>query len=124
MLLFPAGQHRVSIRADSGTFVGMLSTQAWELLLPLRCTSRDFESIRTKLVGFNEAVKQVPLSSLSFAAAGNVESELLRRLRRLVNVHVVQGPGIGEMLLASALRQGGIEQRALFTVTLKRYSGV
>jgi hypothetical protein len=109
----------VSVRADSGTFMGLLSTQAWELLLPLHCSSRDFENMRSRMTGFNEASKQASLSSMGLAA-NSAELEILRRIRRVVNINVVQGPGIGEMQLASTMRQGGVEQRALFTVNTKR----
>ena len=120
LILFVGTPIRVNIRSDSGTYTGTLLSQPWELLLPWSISVKDFESHRTRMGGFNEASKSVALSVLHLTP-DNAERVLYHKLQTLLNVYTVQGPGVGEMLFAGALRQAGMEQRALISMTTKRY---
>lgn len=112
-----AGQHRISVRADSGTFSGTLQIQPWEQLVPLRIAAKEFETIRSRLNGFNEARKTV--SAASIGCAAGADAEVVRRLQRNVSAYVVEGAGAGgsEAKLAGVQRLSGSEQRVLFSVS-------
>ena len=118
--MYDAGNSiRVGVRSDAGSFTGTLLSQPWELLMPWSISVKDFESYRTRMGGFNEASKSASLASLNLSPEG-AERALLARVQKLVNVFVVQGPGVGEMWFAGALRQAGMEQRALISILIKR----
>jgi hypothetical protein len=120
-------QLRVDVRSDVGAFVGILAPEAWELLFPLNLSPQDFASNKKRLGGFGMASKSFPLqqilpSSLS-AESGTpfgIEMELIQRVKRMLNVFLVQGAGVGELLFAGCSRKGMMEEKVLVTVTSDR----
>jgi hypothetical protein len=116
----------VDVRSDVGAFVGILAPEAWELLFPLNLSPQDFASNKKRLGGFGMASKSFPQqilpSSLS-AESGTpfgIEMELIQRVKRMLNVFLVQGAGVGELLFAGCSRKGMMEEKVLVTVTSDR----
>jgi hypothetical protein len=111
-------QIRVDIRSDQGAYVGLLIPEVWELLYPFQMTAPVFEEIRKRFTGICEASKVFTLSSLGLEgfSEGDVESELIYRVKRNINVFVVQGCGVSELLFAGAYRKGMMEEKVLVSV--------
>jgi len=114
-------QLRIDVRSDVGAFVGTLAPEPWELLFPLSLSPGDFDAVRRRLGGFGEASKAFPLASLGLSSSGSgggaaAELDLIARVRRLLNVYVVQGAGVGELMFAACMRKGMMEEKALVTV--------
>ena len=63
--------------------------------------------------------KTFALSGLSLgndSSSGSIELDLLARVTRMLNVSVVQGAGVGEMMFAGSYRKGLMEERVLITL--------
>ena len=53
-------------------------------------------------------------------APGAVEQELIARVKRILNVFLVQGAGLGELLFAACSRKGMAEEKVLVTILSDR----
>ena len=116
------------MRSDVGAFVGILAPEAWELLFPLNLSPQDFASNKKRLGGFGMASKSFPLQLIlppsptdGSDRAFGVEMELIQRVKRMLNVFLVQGAGVGELLFAGCSRKGMMEEKVLVTVTSDRW---
>lgn len=109
-------QMRVDIRSDAGTFAGMFAPDPWDVLMPSALSSTDFETLRRRLTGFNEVSRIYTLASLGVDAGPALETELTARVRRMMNVYLVQGPGLGELMFAASGRKGMMEEKVLVTL--------
>lgn len=109
---------KVDIRCDQGAYVGLLVINDWDLLLPFTTTSSEFEVQRKRLGGFNEIVKAYPTSAFQFSnedIADN-ELELISRVKKVVNVYLVQGAGVGELMFAGTVRKALVEEKVFITI--------
>ena len=87
----------------------------WDILQPCKgMTSAEFESLRSRLQGgFSEQRKDFPLETLpaslllSPGAPQVCETDLVLLVQRTVNVHLVQGAGLGELMFAGMARGTG-----------------
>lgn len=110
---------RLDIRSDKGAFTGQLDPQPWDLLTPVVMSAADFENYRRRFAGLGEASKVFTLAALGVVAGSGgaqVEQELVSRFRRLFNVHIVQGAGCGELLLAGSKKDMVKEDKVLMTI--------
>ena len=116
---FVGKQVKVDVRSDQGAYTGTLSPEMHELLSPLRLSPADFSAAKKKIGGFNEVTRMVPVASLSGAQAAHksdvslVEELVISGVRQLVNVHVCQGSGTGELLFAGSFRKGAVDEKVL-----------
>lgn len=116
-------QLRVDIRCDAGTYVGAYVPDAWDLLVPTNLSYADFDTARKRLTGFSEVVKSFPAMSLNLPSdGGSVEPILISRVKRMLNVFLVQGAGLGELMFAACARKGMMEEKVLVTVTSDRWA--
>ena len=111
---------RLDIRCDTGSYVGLLSPQSWELLTPLRVDPTDFANARRRLVGLSETAKTFPFSAWGAiptpAVASDLENAVISQMRRLLNMHLVQGAGVNELLFAGLCRKGFAEERLYLSI--------
>lgn len=110
---------KADIRCDQGAYVGLLIINDWDLLLPYQTTSAEFEVLRKRLSGgFNEVIRAYPLETLNLFQGTNADTELdlISRVKRIVNVYLVQGAGVGELMFAGSVRKGLVEERAYITI--------
>lgn len=109
---------RLDIRCDTGSYVGLLSPQSWELLTPLRVDTVEFATARRRLVGLSETSKVFPFSAWSPATtvAADVENLIISQMRRFLNLHLVQGAGVNELLFAGSCRKGFVEERLYLSI--------
>ena len=120
--VYPGKQIKVDIRSDRGAYVGLLTIFDWDIITPCSISSHEFESARKKLVGFNEVSKSFALDALHIPAhckisdSADVEIELISRVKRLFNMHLVQGAGVGELMFAGVIRKGFLEEKVYLTV--------
>ena len=102
----------------------MLALNDWDLLQPVAAMqSAEFEIFRARLGGYSEICKTYPLSALRLSKDsphGDREMELLMRVRCALNVYLVQGAGLGELMFAGAVRKGLTEHKLLLTVLSNR----
>ena len=133
----------MDIRSDMGAFVGTLLPEAWEVLFPINISPQEFLTLKKRLGGFGEASKSFSLDSIlssssplspsggpSGPSGGGVsggrrdaafaEMELIQRVKKMLNVFLVQGAGVGELLFAGCSRKGMMEEKVLITVTSDR----
>ena len=137
----------MDIRSDMGAFVGTLLPEAWEVLFPINISPQEFLTLKKRLGGFGEASKSFSLDSIlssssplspsggpSGPSGGGVsggvsggtrdaafaEIELILRVKKMLNVFLVQGAGVGELLFAGCSRKGMMEEKVLITVTSDR----
>ena len=126
-------QQRVDVRSDVGAFVGTFLPEAWEILFPSNISSTEFFVMRKRMGGFGEASKSFPLSvvmsSSSSPKAADVgvtnsssEVQLIGLVKKILNVFLVQGAGVGELLFAGCSRKGMMEEKLLVTVTSDRFT--
>lgn len=114
---------KADIRSDKGAAVGLLVIHDWDLLLPLPMKSSDFEGLRSRLGGFGEICKSVSAATLNFSASspvGDTEMQLIGRMNRALNMYLVQGAGVGELMFAASAKKGLTESRLLITVGTDR----
>jgi len=111
---------RVDIRNDIGTYVGTLVPEGAELLSPAVISSSEFDAFRKRLVGLNEVTRPFTLDSLGLTATYDVESEIIGRVKHIINAFLVQGAGVGELLFAASARRGMMEEKVLVTITSNR----
>jgi hypothetical protein len=119
--------HRVDIRCDVGAYVGVFIPQAWDLLIPLAMTSSEFENSAKRMMGLSENTKTLSLSSLKLSClaeggigVGGVEPELINRTMSLLNVYLVQGAGVGELMFSALLRKGLQDEKILVRIISDR----
>jgi hypothetical protein len=114
-------QLRIDVRSDVGAFVGTLVPDSWELLFPIPLSPEDFDTLRRRLGGFCESTKAFALSAIGILTAGpEAEIELVTRVKKILNVFVVQGPGVGELMFAGCARKGVMEEKVLITLKTDR----
>ena len=85
--------------------------------------SSDFEAVRSRLGGFSEICKTYPIQALKLSdnsQYGDREMELLMRVKSVLNMYLVQGAGLGELMFAGAVRKGLQEHRLLVTILCGR----
>ena len=114
---------KVDIRSDKGAFAGLLALNDWDLVQPLIMKCADFEAVRGRLGGFSEICKSYPIDALKLSGnspAGDNEMELLMRVKCALNMYLVQGAGLGELMFAGAVRKGLQEHRLLVTILTNR----
>jgi hypothetical protein len=120
-------QLKVDIRCDKGAYAGLLPVHEWDVMQPLVMTAQEFDKARSRLSGnFTEMTKTYTFASVgvtdnsSSNGNGNTcEEELLQIIKRALNVFVVQGAGVGELLFSGSVRKGlSVEEKVLATVTL------
>ena len=114
---------KADIRSDKGAAVGVLVINDWDLLQPLGMRSADFEALRSRLGGFGEICKTVSAAALSFSdhsPLGDVEMQLIARMRSALNMYLVQGAGLGELMFAASAKKGLTESRLLVTIDTGR----
>eukprot|EP01034_Spumella_vulgaris_P021954 gene21954-28034_t len=113
-------QVKADIRCDQGAYVGLLVINDWDLLLPYQTTSADFEVLRKRLSGFNEVTRMYPVDSLNLPQGDNADTELelISRVRRIANMYLVQGAGVGELMFAGSIRKGTVEEKAYITILI------
>eukprot|EP01035_Chromulina_nebulosa_P018023 gene18023-23664_t len=100
-------QIRLDIRSDLGAFIGLIQFEPYEAIIPLDITTNDFETIRSQLLGLNENEKQIPIQNINiYTASTSLEFEIMQIVKRLVNVYVVQGAGLNELLFAGTIKKG------------------
>ena len=112
---------RLDVRTDKGTYAGTLAMEGWELLTPAFMTAGDFDATRRRLRGLGETAKTLPLASLGLRGGVSAEEELIARVRRLLNVHTVQGAGCGELMFAGVKREMTKEEKVLVTLVTTRF---
>jgi hypothetical protein len=115
----------VDIRCDKGGYAGLLVLQDWDLLQPLQMRSSDFEHLRSRLGGLSEVCKAQPARSLGLSGSspfGGPEMQLVVRVQAALNVCLVQGAGLGELMFAGSVRKGLGEHKLLITVLTSRYA--
>lgn len=113
----------MDVRCDKGVFSGVLTASDWDLLQPLAMARGDFEYLRSRLGGLNEICRTDSTAALNLAGCttqSGVENELLARVRASLNVHIVQEPGRGELMLAGCVRKGAVAHRLLLTIVSQR----
>lgn len=113
----------MDIRCDKGTYAGMLVVQDWDLLQPLLMKSSDFETLRARLGGLGEVLRSTTATALGLnenSPYGGMEMELVMRVQSALNVYLVQGAGLGELLFAGSVRKGLGEHRLLITILTTR----
>jgi hypothetical protein len=115
----------VDVRSDVGAFVGTFVPEAWEVLFPSIISPLDFAGLSKRLGGFGEAKKSFPLSLIVPSSSGesngmSVETILISRVKKVLNVYLVQGAGVGELLFAGCSRKGMMEEKVLVTVISDR----
>jgi hypothetical protein len=116
---------KVDIRCDKGVYAGLLAANDWDLLQPLAMTRADFEFLRSRLGGLNEVCRATGTAALNLpggAPPGETERELMMRVRSSLNIHLVQEPGRGELMLAGCVRKGTTAHRLLLTIISQRYA--
>lgn len=98
----------------------MLSISETDCLLPAtQMTSESFETLRSQLKGFCEQSKRYSLQALVLPVDSyQAEQMLLSRVISKLPVHIVQGPGVGELYFAGVLKKGLREERALITLQM------
>lgn len=106
-----------------GAFVGVLPINAWDLLQPARMQCSEFEAARSRLLGFSQQTRDFPIALIDIGAGrGSVsEVDLMVFVQRSLNVFLVQGAGLGELMFAGAVRKGLVENRAFITLLTTRY---
>ena len=58
----------------------------------------------------------------SGGSAATVESDLLVKVKKLLNVYVVQGSGVGELMFSGCCRKGMMEEKVLVTVVTDHHN--
>lgn len=112
-----AKQVKVDVRCDQGAYVGIFSINDWDLMTaPSSMPSADFEATRDRLKGFRELSKEYPLDTFNLSGVEDIEMELIKRIRGELNMLLVQGAGLGELMLAAVLRKGFVEEKVLVTI--------
>ena len=81
----------------------------------------DFANARRRLVGLSETSKTFPfaswgVNSASAVVASDVENLIISQMRRLLNMHLVQGAGVNELLFAGLCRKGFAEERLYLSI--------
>jgi len=81
----------------------------------------DFANARRRLVGLSETSKTFPFASwgvipASAVVASDVENLIISQMRRLLNMHLVQGAGVNELLFAGLCRKGFAEERLYLSI--------
>jgi hypothetical protein len=112
-------QVKIDIRCDKGVFVGVLSLYNWDSIQPRVMHSGDFETLRGRLGGFSEVCKTAKFEELGLhllKEQGDKELELLRRVNCTLNMYLVQGVGLGELMFAGAIHKNMSENRTLLTI--------
>ena len=113
--------------------MGTYLPEAWEILFPITISSSEFFAMRKRIGGFGEASKSFPLSvvmssssSLKAVDVGAMNSssevQLIGIVKKILNVFLVQGAGVGELLFAGCSRKGMMEEKLLVTVTSDRFA--
>lgn len=118
----------MDIRSDVGAFAGIFLPEAWEILFPSVITSSEFSTMKKRMGGFGEASKSFSFdvimssSSASKMAGGGTfgEVQLIGIVKKMLNVFLVQGAGVGELFFAGCSRKGMMEEKVLITVTSDR----
>lgn len=126
-LSYAGKQLKVDVRCDKGGFTGLLVVQDWDLLQPLHLRSEDFEAARSRLGGLSEVLKTQPAQALGLTEStplgyGGVETQLAARVQAALNVYLVQGPGLGELMFAGSVRRGLSDNKLLITLLTHRYT--
>lgn len=112
---------RIDIRSDKGAYVGMLAPDAWDLLSPVLMTCAEFDQYRRRFTGLCEASKTFPASTVAMVGGMNAEEELIIRVKKMLNVYVVQGAGGGELLFAGSKKEMIKEEKVLMAIRWSRY---
>eukprot|EP00981_Chlorochromonas_danica_P008375 scaffold2163_cov158-Ochromonas_danica.AAC.10 len=110
---------KVDVRSDRGSFVGLLTVEDYDLLVPFVLSSEDFEMQRSRMKGFSEISKFYAWSAVTMnptSAMEDLERELIQRVCRSLQMHVVQGVGLGELMFAAKVRKGLSEEKAFLTL--------
>ena len=111
---------KIDIRCDKGAYTGSLSVNDWDIMQPLSLTPSDFDRARKRLTGFSEVRKSYSLESVGLLP-DSAEDDTLARVQRFLNIFVVQGAGVGELLFAGAIRKGlTVEEKVLITILFQR----
>lgn len=114
---------KADIRSDKGVAVGLLVVNDWDLLQPLVMRSSDFEAVRSRLGGFGEICKSASTAALNFSEnspLGGVEMQLIGRMKCALNMYLVQGAGVNELMFAASAKKGLTESRLLITIETGR----
>ncbi len=118
---FVGKQIKIDVRSDQGSYVGSFTPEPYELIVPLHLSITDFTSHRSRLGGFNEGSKTYSLESLGFATASavdKVENILITKIRSVLNMNVVQGKGMNELMFAGAVPKGAVGEKVLISITI------
>jgi len=112
-------QIRLDIRSDLGAFIGLIQFEPYEAIIPFDITTNDFETIRSQLLGLNENEKQIPVQNINiYTTSSSLEFEIMQIVKRLVNVYVVQGAGLNELLFAGIIKKGYNDEKVLITIKI------
>jgi hypothetical protein len=119
--------YRIDLSSDTGSFSGSLSFYSFDLFYPSAATLIEFNSLRQSLTrnsAMGECVKTIPMSVIggSNIPMEQLEAEIFRRLQRLLNAYLVQGPagdGSRDILLSAASRRKGLAMEERLAVTIR-----
>ena len=117
---FVGKQIKIDVRSDQGSYVGSFTPEPYDLIVPLHLSVTDFTSNRSRLGGFNEGSKTYSLESLGFATSpvDKIENILLTKIRSVLNMNVVQGKGMKELMFAGSVSKGAIGEKVLISITI------
>jgi hypothetical protein len=117
---------KLDIRNDQGVYAANYLVNDWDLLMipPPNSSlllANEFEIIRNRLKGFNEVSRAYSIDILNLvlptdSSREDYELEIIQRLQREVNMYVVQGVGVGEILFAAIYRKGFVDEKVLLTI--------
>ena len=121
-------QIKADIRCDKGAYVGLLLINDWDLLQPLCMSSEDFESLRARLGGFGELSKTQNITTLGLQQQKlqqnsynyGIENEIVRKVQDILNIYLVQGAGVSELMFAGMVRKGLNDHKLLITILTNR----
>lgn len=110
---------QINATSDRGTFNSVFTPETSDLLTPLIVTPDEFVAIRSKLTSFHEVTRVFEISAILNSSSSDIVSELISRVKKVINTRHVVTTSTGEIYFASCLRKGMTEEKALVTLIIQ-----
>ena len=109
---------QINATSDRGTFNAVFTPETSDLLSPLVLSPDEFLAARSKLTSFHEVSRVFETSSI-LSSSSEIVSELISRVKKVINTRHVVTTSTSDIYFGSCLRKGMTEEKVLVSISIQ-----